>query len=349
MSKVLFRGIDETQLEDKERNALILLQHFSFSQINALKRLMGLGEPGVVGSQTLATFVKFCENYGLDLSSQGISSFKETLSLGNKGNLAGVIGSQTAQAFFQEILQRFRAKSFASLDYKLLSITGAFEGRGFTNLAGNFDGQGLSFGILQWNLGQGTLPPLLLQMYKRDPQHFQEIFSSDTQAFLSILTADRATQLDFAQKINDPRKRVIEPWRNRFLRLGLYPPFQQIQVEFSQTLIKQAKVLARLMGVKTERGLVLLFDILVQNGGIRPSTRQKIFRARQEKEIRLGRLLTEREYLEIIAQYRAQEASPRWRADVLARKLCIIRGQGYVHKRFWNLDKAFGLSDNPWS
>ncbi len=349
MPEVLLQGIDETQLEDKEHNALTLLQHLSFTQINALKRLMGLGEPGVVGPQTLATFVKFCENYGFDLSSQGISSFKETHFLGNKGDLAGVIGPQTAQAFFRELLRRFRTKSFVSLAYKLLSITGAFEGRGFTNLTGDFDGQGLSFGILQWNMGQGTLPPLLLRMYKRDPQHFQAIFAPDTQVFLSILTADRTTQLNFARKINSPRKQVVEPWRTRFIRLGLYPPFQQVQVEFSLTLIERAKRLAQLMGVKTERGLALLFDILVQNGGISSPTRRKIFQARQEKEALLGRSLMEREYLEIIAQYRAQEASPQWRADVLARKLCIVRGQGYVHGRFWNLEKSFGLKDDPWS
>ena len=46
-------------------------------------------------------------------------------------------------------------------------------------LSGDFDGQGLSFGVLQWNLGQGSLQPLLadsgrrvvLEITEHDPVH----------------------------------------------------------------------------------------------------------------------------------------------------------------------------------
>ncbi|MCB0366833.1 MAG: hypothetical protein KDD68_15660, partial [Bdellovibrionales bacterium] len=46
-----------------------------------------------------------------------------------------------------------------------LSITGSFEGRsGWHNISTNFDGQGMSLGLLQQNFGQGSLQPLLIRM-----------------------------------------------------------------------------------------------------------------------------------------------------------------------------------------
>lgn len=45
-----------------------------------------------------------------------------------------------------------------------LNITGSFEGRkSWANLSNNFDGMGVSLGIMQQNLGMGSLQPLLLE------------------------------------------------------------------------------------------------------------------------------------------------------------------------------------------
>ena len=46
---------------------------------------------------------------------------------------------------------------------KALDITGAFEGSGFNQVTGNFDGQGISAGVLQWNYGQGSLQSKILK------------------------------------------------------------------------------------------------------------------------------------------------------------------------------------------
>lgn len=45
-----------------------------------------------------------------------------------------------------------------------LNITGSFEGRkSWANLSNNFDGMGVSLGIMQQNLGMGSLQPLLIE------------------------------------------------------------------------------------------------------------------------------------------------------------------------------------------
>jgi hypothetical protein len=52
-----------------------------------------------------------------------------------------------------------------------LNITGSFEGRsGWANLSNNFDGMGFSIGLLQQNLGMGSLQPLLNDMLKTRTQ-----------------------------------------------------------------------------------------------------------------------------------------------------------------------------------
>jgi hypothetical protein len=59
-----------------------------------------------------------------------------------------------------------------------LNITGSFEGSsGWENLAGNFDGQGISLGLNQQNLGQGTLQPILIAMIDTHATLATDLFS----------------------------------------------------------------------------------------------------------------------------------------------------------------------------
>jgi hypothetical protein len=46
----------------------------------------------------------------------------------------------------------------------LVDITGKFENskEPYIGVSGNFDGQGISCGVLQWNIGQGSLQPLVI-------------------------------------------------------------------------------------------------------------------------------------------------------------------------------------------
>ena len=230
----------------------------------------------------------------------------------------------------------------------IFAITAAFEGDGFKNLTGNFDKQGISFGFLQWNFGQGSLPPVLKKMYDRDPAKFRDIFSSDTDYFLNVLNAKANEQMQFARQINDKNNKVIEPWKSRFIKLGEYGAFQDVQIEFANNLFKQAKKAAGDYGLKTQRGLALMFDIVVQNGSVNPTAKTNITKETKNKEKSLGRSLTERELLEIIALAVANASNPKYINDVKARKMTIVNGKGVVHKTSFDLDKDFGLSDQLW-
>jgi hypothetical protein len=237
--------------------------------------------------------------------------------------------------------------AMAVITRKIFNITGAFEGGdGFSNLAGNFDGQGLSFGFLQWSFGKGSLQPLLKSMWEKNPEKFREIFKDGTDLLLAVLNSnDIHAQVQFARTLNDSKSRILEPWRSRFKALGGEPEFQDVQIEFAKTLLDKAKSFFKEYNLKTERGLSLMFDIVVQNGSISKETKWKIMKARKEKEADLRRELIEREFLEIIAHIRAEAANPRWVEDVRSRKLTIARGEGEVHGRFYNLEQEFGLGD----
>lgn len=61
-----------------------------------------------------------------------------------------------------------------------LSISGSFEGNsGWSNLSNNFDGQGISLGLLQQNLGTGSLQPLLWKMRANSPAALKSYFTSE--------------------------------------------------------------------------------------------------------------------------------------------------------------------------
>lgn len=71
-----------------------------------------------------------------------------------------------------------------------LNITGSFEGHaGWTNLSNNFDGQGFSMGLLNQNLGQGTIQPMLIQMRDHHLEVLESILSADMlTSFLAMLS-----------------------------------------------------------------------------------------------------------------------------------------------------------------
>lgn len=67
-----------------------------------------------------------------------------------------------------------------------LNISGSFEGQtGWANLTNNFDGMGLSMGLLNQNLGQGSLQPMWLEMRNESFTAMGKIFSAAN--FTSVL------------------------------------------------------------------------------------------------------------------------------------------------------------------
>jgi peptidoglycan hydrolase-like protein with peptidoglycan-binding domain len=263
--------------------------------------------------------------------------------------VTGVVDGATWRAAFAEPSPRLAALRDRPVDYRVLSLTAGFETgtvapECFQGLAGNFDRQGISFGVLQWNLGQGTLQPLLARLDARHPRVVREAFGDGYEVLRQVLERARTAQLAWADTIQAPGARtLVEPWRSRFRALGAAPECQALQVELARERFSRAEVLCAGFGLWSQRAAALMFDILVQNGSIGGATRERILADFQAIPAGLGREAREVERMRIVANRRAEAANPAWVEDVRRRKLTIAEGVGIVHGRGYDLEHHFDL------
>jgi hypothetical protein len=147
-------------------------------------------------------------------------------------------------------------------------------------------------------------------------------------------------QVAFADSISIPgaKHKLVDPWRIAFERLGSFPEVQEIQRRVAfEHYMRPAKKTARGLGLASELGVALCFDIHVQNGGIRREAMNAIRRAGARKEPELRKA---------IANAVADQARPQYREDVRRRKLAIATGSGIVHGMSLTLVN-WGLDDVP--
>jgi hypothetical protein len=234
------------------------------------------------------------------------------------------------------------------LAMRCLALTGSFEtGLAppdcFAGIAGDFDGQGLSLGACQWNLGQGSLQQLLGEMATLHAALVDKIFGARAAEFTSMLTAPRAQQLRWARSIQDARHAIAGPWRAMFTELGRSPEFRAIQVQQAAEMFATARALSLAHGVMSERAVALMFDIRVQNGGIGETARRRI--EHDYAQMPVG--IDERAHLRAIANRRAEASHPRWIEDVRARKLVIANGEGVLHGRRYDLEADYRIGLRP--
>ncbi|MGH7381398.1 MAG: peptidoglycan-binding domain-containing protein [Candidatus Methylomirabilales bacterium] len=261
----------------------------------------------------------------------------------------GIVGPKTWDRLFPQEEIPAPAILQKPLAYRCLALTGAFETGApipecFAGLSGDFDGQGMSFGALQWNLGQGTLQPLLQGMDRSHPHILKQIFHEHHPVLRTMLKAAREEQLAWARSIQDPRRFVLyEPWRGLFKTLGRREEFQDIQVEAADRLYRSAVALCKPYDLRSERVVALMFDIKVQNGTISELVKAQIEQDFKRLELSGHWEKNEVARLRIIANRRAEAADPRWVEDVRARKLTIANGGGTVHGNAFDLAEQYGI------
>jgi len=271
-----------------------------------------------------------------------------------RANLAvdGRVGPQTWAALFPGTSVAAPAIASEPLQFRCVALTGAFETNQpppdcFAGLSGDFDGQGISFGVLQWNLGQGSLQPLLREMNSAHPEILQQIFDEQYAELQAMLQTNRDEQLTWARSIQNARHVLDEPWQGKFKTLGRQKGFQDIQVEFAGRLYKEALGLCTAYGLSSARAAALMFDIKVQNGSISDLVRAKIEQDFKQLDPTFPPDQAAVARMRIIANRRADAANPAWVEDVRARKLTIANGQGTVHGSIYNLQEQFGIDLSP--
>lgn len=261
----------------------------------------------------------------------------------------GVIGPGTWGKLFPATPAPAAPAATGGLDSRCLALTGSFETGKlapdcFAGLTGNFDGQGMSFGALQWNFGQGTLQPLLKQMFTSHADVAATIFGAKLGQVQQAISGGTAAAVAFAVSIQGPAKHSINaPWRQMFTSLGLTPEFQAIETQSAASYYSRAVAMCNDYGLTSARGRALMFDISVQNGSINDAVRTLIM----DDYAALSPVLSpdDREVarMRIVANRRAEAANAKFVEDVRQRKLCIANGTGVVHGVSYDLAAQFGL------
>ena len=273
-----------------------------------------------------------------------VGAFQKARGLG----VDGVVGAITWAAMFRDEIPEPAILS-KPVDYKTLALTGSFEtDKGvpecFAGLSGDFDGQGISFGVLQWNFGQESLQPLLNEMIGAHSEAMAGIFQANYTVLRQALMADKRELMTFVRSIQHPVQHyVYEPWRGMFKSLGRTEEFQDIQRKYSAQLFQSALKLCAEYGLWSERAVALMFDIKVQNGSISDLVKAQILKEIEGLPKDMPDADSELQKMRIVANRRAEAANPRWVEDVRARKLCCANGGGIVHGIDFDLEEQFGI------
>lgn len=269
--------------------------------------------------------------------------------LGKGLQVDGTVGPDTWAALFPGTAIPAPAIVQQPLPYRCLALTGTFETNTgppdcFAGLAGDFDHQGISFGAIQWNLGQGTLQPMLAELIQTHADLVQPIFNDQYPELQAELRASQEEQLAWARSIQAaPWRQLSEPWQGYFKTLGRQQACQDLEVKYAQAYYDRGVALCTTFDVHSERAVALMFDIAVQNGTIKEPMTTRI----RQDFAKLDRALAgddlEVAKLRIIANRRAEAATKRWVEDVRARKLAIANGAGTVHGRQYDLETQYGI------
>jgi len=225
-----------------------------------------------------------------------------------------------------------------------LQLTAAFEGHGFRLAQGNFDGAGITWGIIGFTLQSGGIKTIVERVRRRRPELVEQSFGRRAATLLEMLASPAARRIAWADSISigASKARLAKPWRDAFEQFGGRPEVQQEQLRLAEEdYFRPALATARRHQLRSLLGLALAFDIHVQNGGIKARSRKKI-----KEELAARRVAAERDRRILIAYAVADSASPRWREDVRTRKLTIASGAGRVHGLTYVLEN-WGLGEAP--
>lgn len=208
--------------------------------------------------------------------------------------------------------------------YRVLPITISFEGGNYGTVVGNFDGATLTVGCIGFTFRSGNGQRLL----KTAQQRYPDLCRATAPHLFWGPDADNGPWNEWAASVTRPRKGWVEPTvRSELAQLLQAPEIKRLQDDMVfEVSGRLALVYGARAGMKTLRGLLMALDTTVQTGGLNPRARAR-YRETQD--------------LVDLAHWLADHSPVAWRADILARRLCIATGRGLVHGHRYNLAVDF--------
>lgn len=196
----------------------------------------------------------------------------------------------------------------------LVALTSLFESGGrFCRLNCNTDGQGLSFGIIQWAQRPGRLHEILAAFCAQERAAFEEI-AGGAEAARGLLEWTARPNGGVNPRTGaalDPRWSLIdEPWKGRFESMGRRRELQKVQLKVAAAAFEAslARLLPAMPLIDSERGQAFLLDLANQHGdaGARGIYR-RVARAGMDEEEVLAAMAAE-SVRRVAAQYGEESA-----------------------------------------
>ena len=222
---------------------------------------------------------------------------------------------------------------------RCLGLCASFEGHGFSLAQGNFDGAGLTWGIIGFTLASGEVQQILAEAEHAAPGTLVRVMGPLAVEWRQVLTRSRDQQVAWADAMSaGPSKEALpQPWKDAFARLGDEPVVKRLQMQRAyDSYFVPAAATAKKVSLTSELGVALCFDMHVQNGRARIDAVEFISKQPPRP--------SEAEQRRALANAVADRSNPRWAEDVRSRKLAIANGAGAVHGRNYELAN-WGLSE----
>lgn len=246
-----------------------------------------------------------------------------------------------------------------------LETTGSFESAGdpWSASAGDFDGMGISAGILQWNIGQGTLQPLIRAVGEAAVLTTMPRYGAFLWRAVHLPVAEA---LPIIRSWQGQRHRLAPILKTELAALMGNEAMRAQQISAARQIAARAEMFAASWAASLGRAVTLrdfcwFFDLVVQNGGLKGISIGDVqdIIARVENpmaticfwldslshpDARRNATLwrqAEPSPLCILSFLRAQKARPEYAAAVMNRKGTIALGQGWVNGSLRELDARF--------
>jgi hypothetical protein len=252
---------------------------------------------------------------------------------------------------------------------KALSVTGRFEDSDnpFGAVAGNFDGMGISVGVLQWNIGSNSLQPLLRAI---PPDTITRLCPKCGADLVKASTLPAAKGLDIV-KAWQPGGTLPPAYKKELEALAESPAFVAQQIKAATEVAGRAyqKCIEWCGGWKRDldtHAFCWFFDVYTQNGGVSSLTAAQVTdflkkssnldmviqwlksRAKTDSGYRDANrnaeiwspknIPDESRQLFAAAYLRSQLSKVQWRVDAMNRKGTLAIGHGWVHGTEWTID-----------
>jgi hypothetical protein len=273
-------------------------------------------------------------------------------------SLDGIFASQTVQA-----LKLWQTKSGMSpsgavdtlswigltgtdmprLFRRCLSLTAAFEGHGYTLAVGNFDGAGITWGIIGFTLVTGDLGKVLKMINARSPQTMLTAFGFALDEVMSILDAPEAQKIAWADRVSlgASKAGLRADIKDAFEQLGNQQVAREVQDRVARDHYWQRAVSDTAeFGKPTELDAAIFFDTAVQSGGVNATKAVEIKAVLAAASPKIST----RDRLVLMAPALATGVKQAYIEDVVSRRKTIASGRGTVHGAQYDVS-CWGLDD----